>query len=691
MKDNRIPTENNYKMIHFISGKYRSWSNIAGLLIPLLIITCSWMAVSAQTYDVVVYGATASGTVASIAAASQGASVVIIEPGKNVGGMVTGGLSHNDYHDRSVIGGLALEFYRKVADHYNKPLYYWRGPEPHVGEMIFREWLKESSVQLIFEKRVTGVIKEDNVIKRIILSDGSYVEGKVFIDATYEGDMMARAGVSYSVGREGVDDFNESWAGRRAILPDGHQMLPGISPFDENGNLLPLINKIPLVGEGQADKAVQGYGFRLTVTTNKENRIPFPEPGNYDPKQFELIKRYYEVYPDADNMVHLWPTLPNGKTDMNSSGPISTNMKNELIWEYPDADYERRDQIWQAVKDYTLGLLYFLSNDLSVPERIRKQTSGMGLCKDEFVDNDHWPHQLYIRVARRMNGEYFMTQHDLEEDTVKYDAIGMGSYNIDVRHVQRTYIPVSRFPELHYEVYNEGYISIPVAPYEIPYRSLVPKYDECVNLIVPVCMSASFIANASIRMEPQYMIMGHAAGIAAALSVSDGRAVQQVDITDLQKILKEQGQIISLQDNVYGAFRFKDEIIIDNNMIRFTEKTGSWGEIETEPDKRYQFNFARNESGNGTFIFRPWIIEGGQYEISVWYPSSDKYSKTVTVTVKHKNGDDQQIINQKKDGGQWISLGIFEFVPGNQSCVVINASGLKGSVVADAIKFKRIH
>src|SRR4030042_2772871 len=673
-----------------IKAPVESRTLISRMLISFILVCIVSTEVFAQSYDVVVYGATADGPIASIAAANEGVSVLMIEPRKNVGGMVTGGLSHNDYHDRSVIGGLSLEFYQKVADYYGKPLYYWRGPEPHVGEMIFREWLTNSGVQLMFEKRVTEVIKENNVIKRIILSDGSQVEGKVFIDATYEGDLMSRAGVSYTVGRESVKEYNETWAGRRSILRDGHQFLPRVSPFDENGNLLPLINPVPLVGEGEADKAVQGYGFRLIVTTDKENRIPFPKPENYDPKLFELVKRYYEVHPDAGNMVHLWPTLPKGKTDMNSSGPISTNMENGLHWEYPDADYERRNQIWQAIKDYTLGLLYFLSNDPCVPERIRKETSEMGLCKDEFVDNDYWPHQLYIRVARRMYGEYFMTQYDLECDTVKYDAIGMGSYNIDVRHVQRTYIPVSRFPELHYEVYNEGYISIPVAPYEIPYRSLLPKYNECRNLIVPVCMSASFIANASLRMEPQYMIMGHAAGIAAALAISDGRAVQKVDIADLQKKLTEQGQILSLKENIYGAFSFTDEIIIDNNMIRFTEKTGLWPEIETEPDNRYQMNFARNDDNRGTFIFRPWLEETGKYEISAWYPSSKKYSDKVSVKIKHSTGVDIRGLDQTRNGGQWILLGTYDLEEGNKSHVIFDAAESEGIVVADTIKFRKL-
>ena len=638
----------------------------------------------------VIHGATAGGTIAAIAAAGEGMDVLLIEPGKNVGGMVTGGLSHNDYGDRTVIGGMALEFYKKVAAHYQKPLYYWRGPEPYVGEKIFRDWLEEAGVTLLFENRVTEVHKQQGTINRISLSGGSIVRGKVFIDASYEGDLMARTGVSYTVGREAVRDYGESWAGRRAILPDNHQMLPRVSPFDENGNLLPLINPAPLAEEGDADPAVQGYGFRLIVTDDEDNRIPFRKPENYDPYQFELLKRYYQVHPDAPNMVHLWPTLPNGKTDMNSSGPISTNVVSGLNWEYPEADYERRDEIWQLMKEYTMGLLYFLSHDPSVPGRIRRETQQMGLCRDEFTENGHWPHQLYIRSARRMIGEYILTQHDLEHDTVKYDAIGMGSYNIDVRHVQRTFIPVSRFPELHYEVYNEGYMSIPVAPYQIPYRSLLPQYDECSNLIVPVCISASHVAYASVRMEPQYMIMGQAAGVAAAMAVEGDRPVHRIDISLLQEKLAAQGQVLSLQENIYGAFAHGDEIIIDNNMRMFTGKTGTWSGIETQHNGRYQMNYSRNDRPPGTFTFKPWLGKDGLYEVSIWYPSDASHAARVPVLICHREGTEQKFLNQQEHGGEWISLGRYWLEKGFREVVTVVSEQAEGDVVADAIRLVRI-
>ena len=290
-----------------------------------------------------------------------------------------------------------------------------------------------------------------------------------------------------------------------------------------------------------------------------------------------------------------------------------------------------------------------------------------------------------------MKGEYFMTQHDLQEDTVKYDAVGMGSYNIDVRHVQRTWIPVSRFPDLAYEVYSEGYISIPAAPYEIPYRSLLPKYEQCRNLIVPVCISASAIAYASVRMEPQYMIMGQAAGLAAAMAAREDRAVHRIDLAALQEKLLEQGQILSLKDNTYGAFGYGEEIIIDNNMKRFTSKSGTWRGIETDPEGRYQMNYAQNDAGEGRFSFKPWLAEGGLYELSIRHPAKKNYSPAATILVNHKNGMTEKQLDLRKDGGVWIPLGRYEFGSGTREVLSVMADGAHGTVVADAIKLKIIH
>ncbi|MBR9997845.1 MAG: FAD-dependent oxidoreductase, partial [Cyclobacteriaceae bacterium] len=281
-----------------------------------------------QEYDVIVYGATASGVMASIAAAEEGMKVLLVEPGRYVGGMVTGGLSHTDFGDRTVIGGLALEFYRKVAEHYQTHTFHWRGPEPHVGEKIFKDWLEKAGVEMMYEKRVMEVIKKDGYIDRIIFNDGTAVQGEVYIDAGYEGDLMARSGISYTLGREGVDDYNESWAGRQPVMQTSHQIDTRISPFKNNNarELLPLINPRPMVPIGEKDNGIQSYCFRLIATDKEENMVPWTKPDRYDPEVFELARRYYRANPDAGPLIHYWPTLPNNKSDINSSAGISTNL-----------------------------------------------------------------------------------------------------------------------------------------------------------------------------------------------------------------------------------------------------------------------------------------------------------------------------------------------------------------------------
>ena len=669
----------------------------------------------AQNYEseIVVYGATASGVMAAVAAGREGNEVLLFEPGENIGGMVTGGLSHTDYGNRAVIGGLALEFYQRVGEYYDTHAYFWRGPEPHVGEKILMQMLNEANVKVHFNKRLDEVVIENKHIKKFKFIDGSEVTGKVFIDTGYEGDLMARSGVSYSIGRESIDKYNESYAGRQPVTFTSHQIDARINPFvrdsvifgaegngaiipigydnSEPNELLPLINPRKMVPIGEGDGGVQAYCFRMIATDEPDNMAPWTKPENYDPSVFELLRRYYQANPNGPSPLGFVKNLPNNKGDINSGPGISTNLLDGSSWEYPDADYAQRDSLWKWHEDYTLGLAYFAANDPSVPERVRNYMNSFGLAKDEYTNHDHHlPHQLYVREARRMEGEFIMTQHDMMQDTMKYDSIGMGSYNIDVREVQRNYIEVSRFPNLRYETYNEGYLSIPVAPYEIPYRSIVPKYSEVRNLIVPVTLSGSHVVIASVRMEPQYMLLGHSAGVAASMAVNAQRSVQKIDIEELQNKLAHQGQVLSLQENIYGALNPSNErIIIDNSMSDFVRMSGTWwnaaGNMHPE---RYEMNYLVSPKGaSGIFQFRPYFFNTGRYDTYVWYPSSNDYDNSVEIKIYSNQAVETVTINQQEQGGEWVHIGRFSFQEGQFPAVEIIAKDNEFITAADAIKF----
>jgi hypothetical protein len=498
--------------------------------------------------DVLVYGGTAAGVTAAVAASDAGQQVVLVEPGQHVGGMVSGGLSHTDWGQREVIGGLARSFYEAVARHYDVELWGVRGPEPHVAEEIFREWLAERSVELVFGHRVERVQKDGRSIVGFTSQGDRTFRAASFVDASYEGDLLARAGVSYDVGRESRDKYGERYAGRRPIRPDNHNFHVAVSPTDPSGELSPLVHDRSLAQIGEGDGGVMSYCYRLCVTDREDNRRPWTEPENYDREEYLIVLRLIEALGDdvgADYFGGFRTGLPNDKGDANSGGAISLNLLDGSAWEYPDAGYDRRDELRQHHLEYTKGLLWFLAQDEAVPERIRDEMAEWGLCEDEFRDTDGWPHQLYVREARRMKGEYVLTEQDLFETVQKYDSVGMGSYNIDIREVQRVAQPVSRFPERELETFNEGYLSVPVDEYQIPYRSLVPRWEECDNLLVPVCLSASHVAFASVRMEPQYMLLGHAAGQAAAQVCESGRPVQRIDVQQLQSKLRERGQTLT--------------------------------------------------------------------------------------------------------------------------------------------------
>jgi hypothetical protein len=504
---------------------------------------------AAQSADLIVYGGTASGVMTAYSAAREGLHVVLLEPGAHLGGMVTGGLSATDLGHFTIIGGYARDFYLQAAAHYgldnlDQPAN-WRS-EPHVDEELFRKMLSDAGVVVYLHERLRehgGVRASAATIRSLLTQDGKEWRAKVFADCSYEGDLMAQAKITYTWGRESSAQYGEDLAGVRANTPK-HQFAWPISAFDEQHHLLPEILPGPLAAPGSADQDVQSYNFREILTHDPANRIAFPKPDGYDPAKFALLGRYlagFEAHTghapklgDITNPV----AIPNQKADFNNNGPFSTDYIGHS-WNYPDGSYAEKSQIWQQTLLYTQSFFYFISHDVSVPQSLRDEANQWGLAKDEFADTDHWPNQLYIREGRRMVGEYAMRQSDLQTDRTKADSIGMGSYNSDSHNVERVVMPDG-------SVQNEGDVQVPVQPYQISYRIITPKRAQATNLLVPVCFSATHVAYSSLRMEPQYMIIGQAAGVAAALAVQEKKAVQDISIAALQQKLLAHNAILTM-------------------------------------------------------------------------------------------------------------------------------------------------
>jgi hypothetical protein len=495
-----------------------------------------------HTADVVIYGATASGVIAAVTAAREGKSVVLLDPARHVGGMVTGGLGATDTGKRTAIGGYPREFFDRIREHYAKTY----GPtspqlkassdgfhfEPHVAAVTFAAMLREAKVEPRLDQPLATVVKDGARIVALRTAGGDEFAGKVFIDASYEGDLMAKVGVKYHVGREAREQYVEALAGVQAHSP-AHQWPVKVNALDAAGKPLPFVGSGSLEPAGAGDRKVQAYNFRLCMTRMPANRVPWPKPANYDPARYELLARYLEAKPGLKfgNLCNPVP-MPNGKTDTNNNGPFSTDHIG-ANFDYPEGDAATRRRIWQDHADYTQGFFYFLAHDPRVPAALQAEANTWGLAKDEFTDTAHWPPQLYVRESRRMIGAYVMTQADFTGNRIKPDAVGLGSYNSDSHHVQRVALADG-------SALNEGDFQVPVKPYAIPYRSLTPKAEECNNLLVPVCCSASHVAYGTIRMEPVYMILGQASGVAAAMACDGDGTVQRVAVERLQAKLKEQ-------------------------------------------------------------------------------------------------------------------------------------------------------
>ncbi len=511
-------------------------------MLAALLVVCGIPALAAADYDLVVYGGTASGVMTAISAAREGLQVALVEPTGHIGGMVTGGLSATDHGRKSTVGGIAREFYKRVGKEYGKEIFWY--PEPKVAERVLNKMLGETSVKLLLRSRLRekgGVVRSGSKLEAIVLENGTRLQGKTFADCSYEGDLMAQAGVKYTIGREGSKQYGEELAGVRP-KDRNHQFDVKIPARDAQGKLLPEIQSEPRGEIGSADKRVQAYNYRLIFSSDPANRVAYSRPERYQPARFELLVKLIEALteskgrvPRANELLIFRTEVPNAKADINNRGAFSTDYIGKS-YDYPDGSYARRDEIARDHIDYTKGLLYFMANDARVPQVLRDEMKKWGLAKDEFTDNGNWPYQLYVREGRRMIGDFVMTQKDMQTTIAKPDVIGMGSYNSDSHNVQR-------FVQEDGTVQNEGNMEVRVEPYHVPYRVIVPKKAQAVNLLVPVCFSASHVTYSSMRMEPVYMMIGQAAGVAASMAIREKKAVQDVDTTRLVKKLKDLGLV----------------------------------------------------------------------------------------------------------------------------------------------------
>ena len=520
------------------------------------------------TADIIIYGGTSAAIIAAVEVVKSGKTVLIVSPEQHLGGLTSGGLGFTDTGNKAVIGGLSREFYHRVWLHYkDDAAWNWQNQsdfgnkgqgtvamdgefrtmwlfEPHVAEKVFEDFVKENNIKVLrgewLDRKMGVVKKKGNIISFLTLS-GKVFKGKMFIDATYEGDLMAVAGINFHVGREGNAKYNETFNGvQTGVFQHDHHFKSNISPYkikdDPSSGLLPYISAEPPGEFGAADKKIQAYCFRMCMTNHPENSVAFPKPDNYDASKYELLLREFNT--GRNDWFSKFDVLPNKKTDTNNHGAFSSDFIG-MNYDYPEADYQRRAEIIKQHYDYQAGLLWFVANDPRVPDAIRTKMASYGLAKDEFKDNNHWPHQIYVRESRRMIGDYITTEHDVMQRIETPESIGMGSYHIDSHNTQR-YVTSEGY------VQNEGDIGVkPPGPYRISYGSIVPKKEECTNLFVPVCVSSSHIAYGSIRMEPVFMILGQSAAVAACLAIDEKCAIQDVSYNQLKKLLENKNQILT--------------------------------------------------------------------------------------------------------------------------------------------------
>ena len=670
--------------------------------------------------DVVVYGGTSAAISAAVQVKKMGKSVVVVSPDAHLGGLSSSGLGWTDSGRKEAIGGIARDFYHRVWRHYQSvESWKWqdmedygnRGQgapsidgdrrtmwifEPKVAEEIFESWVKENEIEVLrgeWLDREKGIEKKDARLKSITTLSGNRFEGEIFLDCTYEGDLMAAAEIGYFVGRESNKAFGETLNGVQIKRARKHQFSGRVDPFvvegDPSSGLLARISNQGPGSEGEGDLKMQAYNFRLCLTRVPENRLPFPKPETYDASQYELLLR--TLLMGSRHVFGKFDPIPNAKTDTNNHGPFSTDNIG-MNYGYPEASYEERKKIIREHEEYQKGYFYFLCNDPRVPEDVRKRMSEWGLAKDEFADNGHWPHQIYVREARRMVSDFVMTELHLRKIKETPRSIGMGSYNMDSHNVQRY---VARDENGKAYVLNEGDIQInPGGPYQISYGSIVPKSEECQNLLVPVCVSSSHIAFGSIRMEPVFMILGQSAATAAVFAIEDEVSVQEVPYDKLASRLSEDGQVLELvrsnrvtrgngidPDSLNG-------VVIDGKQVKFV---GEWVESSSLRPFVGSSYFHDENGGKGMRSAQfPFLAPNdGLHEIMVAFVPSANRAGKVRYEIKHDKGLVKVVLDQRKNGDRekiWQSLGSFVFQKDKPYSVSVHNEGTEGYVIADAVQ-----
>ena len=666
------------------------------------------------TYDLVIYGPTSAGVAAAVQAKQMGLSTIIVGAEKHLGGLSAGGLGWTDSGNKAVIGGIALDFYKRVFAYYDKPTTWrWqdrdaygnRGQgtpamdgegramwvfEPHIAEQVFEDLIRDHAITVHrdewLDRSGGGVTSDDGSITSIKMLSGKEYVGRMFIDATYEGDLMAAADVSYTVGREANSVYGETLNGVQIDHAHSHQFTNDISaykvPGDPTSGLLPRVHDGSPGAQGEGDHRLQAYNFRMCLTQVPENRVPFPRPEGYDSDQYELLLR--DLLAGSRHIRGKFDMIPNLKTDTNNHGSFSTDNIG-MNYDYPDASYERRREILAEHRTYQQGYCYFLANDPRVPEDVRQWYGAWGLAKDEFTDNGHWPHQIYVREARRMVGDLVVNENHLRRKIPTKRSIGMGSYNMDSHNVQR-YVDKDGF------VRNEGDIQVnPGGPYPIDYGAILPKKAECENLLVVCAVSSSHIAYGSIRMEPVFMILGQSATTAAAQALKAGVAVQDIDYETLAAQLTADGQVLDYA----GGRRTSSKgvavesikgIVVDDEAA---DRSGDWGvssAIGPFVGQGYRHD-GDDGKGDRTISFATKLTPG-RYEVRLAYTANPNRGTNVPVTIRHAGGVTTKEINQQHPpdiDGLFVSLGRFTFT--DTGTVELGNAGTDGHVIADAVVF----